>query len=111
MQRNIYFDKLVFAFSVTPIVAILGPRQCGKTTLAKQYAAGKPAVTYFDLENEEDLSRLQGNAQHLLSSLEGLIVIDEIQKRPELFPILRVLADRKQKQQFLILFKMVVDCL
>jgi len=88
-----------------PIVAILGPRQCGKTTLARQFAEKQSSktVTYFDLENIEDLSRLEHNAQHLLGGLTGLIVIDEIQKRPDLFPILRVLIDRKADQQFLIL--------
>ena len=65
-----------------PIVAILGPRQCGKTTLARQFAEKQSSktVTYFDLENIEDLSRLEHNAQHLLGGLTGLIVIDEIQK-------------------------------
>ena len=103
MRRQNYAQGLDKMFSVFPIVALLGPRQCGKTTLAKQFATKHPQVTYFDLENQEDLIRLENNAQHLLGGLTGLIVIDEIQRRPELFPILRVLVDRKQPQQFLIL--------
>jgi uncharacterized protein len=83
------------------IVGILGPRQCGKTTLVKQFAK-KNHVTFFDLEDPRDVARLQ-NPMLVLEPLEGIIVIDEIQRQPELFPILRVLADKKKKNKFIIL--------
>ena len=75
-----------------PVVAIVGPRQCGKTTLARQLvSAGSP--NYFDLEDPVSLARLD---QRLvaLRDLTGTVVIDEVQHRPDLFPVLRVLADR-----------------
>ncbi len=73
------------------ITALLGPRQCGKTTLAKTFAVDPQS--YFDLEDPLDLARLEAPRQ-TLGRLTGLVVIDEIQHRPELFPLLRVLADR-----------------
>jgi hypothetical protein len=85
-----------------PVVAILGPRQVGKTTLAKQIAASKPH-TFFDLERPSDIARLT-DAQLALEPLRGLVVLDEVQLRPNLFPILRVLADRRPvKTRFLVL--------
>lgn len=87
-----------------PVVAILGARQVGKTTLAQQVAAkrGGP-VTVFDLERPEDLARL-GDPMLALERLRGLVVLDEIQRRPELFPALRVLADRRPRRaRFLVL--------
>jgi predicted AAA+ superfamily ATPase len=84
------------------VVALLGPRQCGKTTLARQITRGRRS-TWYDLESAVDLGRLE-NPQVALSGLEGLVVIDEIQLRPALLSILRVLADREpQPAQFLIL--------
>ena len=84
------------------IVALLGPRQCGKTTLARQFVAPESA-NYFDLEDPLSLARLD-EAMTTLRSLTGLVVIDEIQRRPELFPNLRVLADRDPlPSRFLIL--------
>ncbi len=92
------------AFRRSPAVAILGPRQVGKTTLARQYAdriAGP--VARFDLENPRDLSRLE-DPLGALEGLSGLVVLDEIQRRPELFPVLRVLIDRPaHPARFLIL--------
>ena len=106
MLRKTFLDKIQFAFDVTPVVAILGPRQCGKTTVAKQYIASKvniPLANYFDLENARDIERLK-DPLLTLSQLSCLIVIDEIQKRPELFPTLRVLVDNQDlDQQYLIL--------
>ncbi len=75
-----------------PYHGILGPRQCGKTTLAREIATKKKAA-YFDLENPRDLARLE-NAQTTLEGLRGLVVLDEIQRRTDLMPLLRVLADR-----------------
>lgn len=87
-----------------PVVGIVGARQIGKTTLARQFAVGLRApVTYFDLENPEDLSQL-ADPMLALKDLTGLVVIDEIQRRPDLFPALRVLADRQRlPARFLVL--------
>ena len=89
-----------------PIVALLGPRQCGKTTIAKMYCkefSSFPIENYFDLESTVDLRRLE-NPFLALGPLKGLIVIDEIQRAPDLFPTLRVLVDQEDcKQHFLIL--------
>lgn len=76
----------------SPIVALVGPRQVGKTTLARSFADAASA-NYFDLEDPVSLARLN-EPMIALSPLRGLVVIDEIQRAPELFPLLRVLADR-----------------
>ncbi|MBI5447471.1 MAG: ATP-binding protein [Gammaproteobacteria bacterium] len=109
MRRQDFIEKLKKAFQVNPIVALLGPRQCGKTTLARFYFKEYFQVSenysshYFDLEDMEDLYRLD-DPKLALGSLEGLIVIDEIQKRPDLFPMLRVLIDNhRDTQRYLIL--------
>jgi predicted AAA+ superfamily ATPase len=84
------------------VVALLGPRQCGKTTLARQFVA-VDSLNYFDLEDPRSLTRLD-EPETALRPLKGLVVIDEIQRRPELFPLLRVLADRRPlTARFLIL--------
>ena len=84
------------------IAAILGPRQCGKTTLARMFA-GKRASTYFDLENPVDIQRLSA-PMNVLMGLSGLVVLDEIQRKPELFELLRVAVDRDgNKARFLVL--------
>jgi uncharacterized protein len=87
-----------------PIVGILGARQVGKSTLAREVAARRrDPVTYFDLENDEDLARLS-DPLLALKGLRGLAVVDEIQHRPELFRTLRVLADRGNRPcRFLVL--------
>jgi len=87
-----------------PVVGIIGTRQVGKTTLAHQLAATFPRPThFFDLENSEDVSRLSDPVA-ALKSLKGLVVLDEIQKYPNLFPAIRVLADRPASRvKFLIL--------
>lgn len=103
MKRESYFHKIEKAFSVHSVVAILGPRQCGKTTLAQMYFDHNKAAAYFDLENPNDLARLE-TPMLTLEELDGLIIIDEIQRRPDLFPILRVLVDKKpHRQKYLIL--------
>jgi hypothetical protein len=83
------------AFEVHPAVAIEGPRQCGKTTLARILAAEAQAVTFFDLESPADLQRL-ASPEQALRHLRGLVVIDEAQRLPALFPVLRVLLDRPE---------------
>ncbi len=75
------------------VVALLGPRQCGKTTLARQFVPAD-SLNYFDLEDPQGLARLT-EPDTALRPLKRLVVIDEIQRRPDLFPLLRVLADRK----------------
>jgi hypothetical protein len=86
------------------VIAILGPRQVGKTRLARALAEQFGAhVHTFDLESPADLRR-RGDEATTLSDLRGLVVIDEIQRRPELFPMLCVLADRPRRPaSFLIL--------
>lgn len=102
-KRPIYQKQIEEGFRIHAVVAILGPRQCGKTTLALSYIkSNKGEVHYFDMENPRDLSFFD-NPMLALEDLTGLIIIDEIQLRPELFPILRVLVDQKKRRKFLIL--------
>lgn len=90
------------ALERSPVVVLSGPRQCGKTTLARELLSAD-SVNYFDLEDPASLSRLD-EPMTALRPLEGLVVIDEVQRRPDLFPILRVLADRTPNPaRFLIL--------
>lgn len=103
VPRPFFRSELERALRAAPVVAILGPRQCGKTTLARDHVAGTAHAAYFDLENPRDEARLE-QPQLALSELRGLVVIDEIQRRPDLFPLLRVLVDREDSPaQFLIL--------
>lgn len=89
-------------FHVHPVAALLGPRQCGKTTLARMGTENQPGTT-FDLENPVDLRRLSA-PMRVLEDLSGLVVIDEIQRRPDLFELLRVLVDRPHSPaRFLLL--------
>ena len=96
--------KLVSLLKRHPVVGIIGARQVGKTTLARSLSDQiRSASFYFDLENPEDLARL-ADPMLALKGLKGLVVIDEIQRLPELFPILRVLVDRqKASAHFLVL--------
>ena len=90
------------ALARRPVVVLTGPRQCGKTTLARELLS-EASLNYFDLEDPASLARLD-EPMTALRPLEGLVVIDEVQRRPELFPVLRVLADRRAKPaRFLIL--------
>jgi len=90
------------ALERSPVVVLSGPRQCGKTTLARKLLR-PDSVNYFDLEDPASLSRLD-EPMTALRPLEGLVVIDEVQRRPDLFPILRVLVDRTPNPaRFLIL--------
>ncbi len=102
IPRPLFLQRIAEALEVTPICALIGPRQCGKTTLARLYgASSSDPVHLFDLENPTDLARLE-NAILALAPLEGLIVIDEIQRRPELFAALRVIVDRYQKKLLIL---------
>ena len=102
ISRKRYINELNSAIHRAPIVSLLGPRQCGKTTLARLFGE-KHQATYFDLESIPDQRRLQ-NPELMLGSLAGLVILDEIQLMPELFSVLRVLVDRPGSQaKFLIL--------
>lgn len=90
--RNQVRSEIVSALERAPICLLLGPRQAGKTHLARELAPNQG--NYFDLENMVDQRRLEENPQGELSRLYGLVVIDEVQRLPALFPLLRYLADR-----------------
>ena len=102
IDRPFYLAQLATAVRRSPVIALLGPRQCGKTTLARMFGEARQAG-YFDLESQPDQRRLQ-NPELALGSLEGLVILDEIQAMPELFNVLRVLVDRpRTRARFLIL--------
>jgi len=102
IKRLLHLKAVQSALAHNPICAILGPRQCGKTTLARELAKQKESH-YFDLETAIDRTRL-AEPDLTLTPLTGLIVIDEIQRQPELFTALRPLADRpRSRARFLIL--------
>jgi uncharacterized protein len=102
IARLSYLEQLTTAVRRSPVTALLGPRQCGKTTLARLFGAGRQAI-HFDLESQPDQRRLQ-NPELILGSFQGLVILDEIQVMPELFNVLRVLVDRPETQaRFLIL--------
>ncbi len=93
IPRAIDVKAVRAALKRSRVVALLGPRQCGKTTLARQFVAAD-SLNYFDLEDPVSLARL-AEPETALRPLKGLVVIDEIQRRPDVFSLLRVLADRR----------------
>jgi predicted AAA+ superfamily ATPase len=100
--RTAYLARVRAALLASPVVSLLGPRQVGKTTLARELTRGR-RVSFFDLESPADLARLS-TPLLALESLRGLVVIDEVQRLPKLFEVLRVLADRpRTPARFLIL--------
>ncbi len=104
IQRTTHVRRLSALLRQFPVVAILGPRQVGKTTLARQLLARRRGrVTLFDLESAEDLALLT-DPLLALRPLRGLVVLDEVQRRPELFASLRVLVDEPgAARRFLVL--------
>jgi predicted AAA+ superfamily ATPase len=101
IERSYYLTQISELLIMYPVCAILRPRQCGKTTLVKTYAKNLTSVHFFDLENPQDLAMLE-SPSITLPSLKGIIIIDEIQLRPNLFPYLRYLADNSSNK-FIIL--------
>jgi predicted AAA+ superfamily ATPase len=102
IPRPAVIAQIVRSLDVNPVVALLGPRQCGKTTVARMIGDQQPS-TYFDLENPVDVRRLSAPLT-VLETLSGLVIIDEVQQQPELFGLLRVLADRPHNPaRFLLL--------
>jgi hypothetical protein len=102
IQRTRLLQTIQSALERNRVVILVGPRQCGKTTLARQLVS-PASINYFDLEDPFSLARLD-QPMSTLQELTGLVVIDEVQRRPDLFPILRVLADRDSTPaRFLIL--------
>ncbi|HMJ13228.1 MAG TPA: ATP-binding protein [Polyangiaceae bacterium] len=104
MERPEHARAVAKLLSSRPVVAVLGARQVGKTTLARRLAASTTRpVTFFDLEDPRDRARL-AEPTLALEGLRGLVVLDEVQLLPELFPVLRVLADRPRRPaRFLVL--------
>jgi predicted AAA+ superfamily ATPase len=97
IKRTDKLNHIKYGFDRSPIVSITGLRQSGKTTLAKDFASQyQGACTHFDLEDPRSLARLS-EPMTALENLSGLVVIDEVQRLPAIFPVLRVLADRKEK--------------
>ncbi|MBN1561671.1 ATP-binding protein [candidate division KSB1 bacterium] len=98
IKRTDDLQNIKMLQDIFPVVGILGARQSGKTTIARQFDYDH----YFDLENPRDLAKL-AEPQTTLEYLQGLIVIDEIQRKPNLFPLLRFLVDSNERQKYLIL--------
>jgi predicted AAA+ superfamily ATPase len=102
ISRRTVQEAIGTALERSTVVLLTGPRQSGKTTLAREFLA-EDSPNYFDLEDPAAAARLQ-EPRTALDPLAGLIVIDEVQRNPALFPVLRVLADRrKNRAQFLLL--------
>ena len=102
IPRASLVQRVRSALKRSRVVALIGPRQCGKTTLARELIP-EESLNYFDLEDPTSLARLD-EPMTALRDLKGLVVVDEVQRRPELFPVLRVLADRQPlPARFLIL--------
>ena len=103
IKRCKFLQLIENHFKIHKVCALLGPRQCGKTTLSQEFASFKeiPRINIFDLEDYSDLERL-ADPLLALSDLEGFVIIDEIQYKPNLFSTIRVLADKKNIK-FLVL--------
>ena len=102
LDRRDAIEAVEAALGRAPVVVLTGPRQCGKTTLARRFV-DSDSVNYFDLESPPSLARIE-EPMTALAPLGGVVVIDEVQLRPDLFPTLRVLVDRPDvPARFLVL--------
>lgn len=115
MIPRLAHDSLVIALKRSPAVALLGARQVGKTTLAKTLGAalGKPSL-YLDLERPSDLAKIQEPELYLRDQHNTLVILDEVQRLPELFPVLRGVIDERiasgeTTTQFLLLGSASLD--
>ena len=90
IARRAILERIRTALARAPVTVLTGPRQSGKTTLARELLP-EDSANYFDLEDPVSLARLE-EPRTALGPLQGLVVIDEVQRRPDLFPILRVLC-------------------
>jgi predicted AAA+ superfamily ATPase len=103
INRPEFIKEIEASIRNNPVTAIMGPRQCGKTTLARAIAQSTES-TIFDLEDPADFDLLSETPKIILQQQKGLVILDEIQRIPELFPLLRVLADEPDSpRKFLIL--------
>ena len=91
-------QSIIGSLRHNPAVAILGPRQIGKTTLAHEIAKGQPSL-YLDLENPEDLQKLQDPAHYLGLHADKLVILDEVQRYPDLFMSLRGIIDARRREK------------
>ena len=108
LPRNELYQSIMSAIHRAPVTLLLGARQCGKTTIAKEIHRIHGGV-FFDLEDPET-PLMPAMAKTVLRDLTGLIIIDEFQRQPALFPTLRVLADRKPNPaKFLVLGSSSLD--
>ena len=97
MIKRKVISRILEDLSFFPIVGIIGSRQVGKTTLAKVIQAHiKQSVIFLDLELESDLKKLEDAETYLKQHLDKCVIIDEIQRLPKLFPLLRALVDLKR---------------
>lgn len=102
IPRRLYKKKAYALLKKYPVVAILGPRQCGKTTLARKLIPQKGL--YLDMESPRDFRKLSYDPEQYLGEQKNLVCIDEIQRFPDLFPLLRSLVDRRRRNgQFMVL--------
>lgn len=95
LSRPYYIKRIQELFKTYPVVCLIGPRQVGKTTLARQFLEARGQTAHwFDLERPSDAELMHREAEATLEPLRGCVVLDEIQGAPQIFRLLRVLADR-----------------
>ena len=111
LSRNLE-QKLAKQLNFFPVLAVLGPRQCGKSTLLKHIQSNFPEILYLDLEKPSDLRSLTEAELFFESNKDRLICLDEIQRVPELFPVLRSIVDQNERPgQFIVLGSAAPDLL
>jgi predicted AAA+ superfamily ATPase len=104
MLRRAIEERIISSLRQFPVVGIVGPRQVGKTTLAKSIARRRKATTYLDLELPSDVAKLEEAELYLRGHSRSLVILDEIQRMPGLFPLIRALVDESPRRgRFLVL--------